>query len=112
MIRAEHPEYHLALADPTWEGEVDGVNPRLHLTLHEVIANQLWADDPPEVWQASRRLRDADVDRHDVLHELLSALVEHMHPALASGTPFDTDAYRRALNSLGRHTAGDKRPAR
>lgn len=31
LIQGEHPEYHEALADPGWEGEIDGVNPRLHL---------------------------------------------------------------------------------
>jgi hypothetical protein len=101
LIEGEHPECHQALADPAWEGEIDGVNPRLHLTMHEVIANQLWADDPPEVWQAARRLRDRGMDRHEVLHELIGVMVEHMHPTLARSEPFDSDAYRRTLNSLG-----------
>lgn len=101
LIEGEHPEYHEVLADPAWEGEIDGVNPRLHLTMHEVVANQLWADDPPEVWHAARRLRDRGMDRHDVLHELMGVLVEHMHPTLAGKEPFDLDAYRRALNGLG-----------
>jgi hypothetical protein len=94
----------LGLADPTWDGEIDGVSPRLHLTMHEVIANQLWADDPPEAWLAARRLRDQGVDRHEVLHELMGVMVEHMHPTLTCNEPFDPDAYRRALNGLGRDT--------
>ena len=101
LIEGEHPEYHQALADPAAEGEIDGVNPRLHLAMHEVIANQLWADDPPEAWQAARRLTERGMDRHDVLHELMGVMVEHMHPTLARHEPFDVDAYRRALNSLG-----------
>lgn len=102
LIEGEHPEYHQALADPLWDGEIDGVNPRLHLTMHEVIANQLWADDPPEVWQAARRLRDQGMDRHHVLHELAAVVVEHMHPVLARNEPFDSDSYARTLDSLGR----------
>jgi pRiA4b ORF-3-like protein/uncharacterized protein DUF1841 len=113
LIEGEHPEYHQVLADPAWEGEIDGVNPRLHLTMHEVIANQLWADDPPEAWHAARRLRDRGMDRHDVLHELLGVMVEHMHPVLARSAPFDSDAYRRALSGLGRDTvAMAARPSR
>jgi len=104
LIEGEHPEYHQALGDPAFGGEIDGVNPRLHLTMHEVIANQLWTDDPPEVWQAARRLRDRGMDRHDVLHELCGVLTEHMHPVLAQKEPFDLDAYRGELNSLGRDT--------
>jgi hypothetical protein len=45
------------------------------------------------------------MDRHDVLHELIGAMVEHMYPTLARHEPFDSDAYRSALNSLGRDTA-------
>ncbi|HEV2780802.1 MAG TPA: DUF1841 family protein [Actinophytocola sp.] len=102
LIKGEHPEYHEALADPSFEGEIDGVNPRLHLALHELIANQLWDGDPPEAWQAARRLRDGGMHRHDVLHELMAVATEHLHPALVRAAPFDVDAYRRALNALGR----------
>lgn len=102
LIEGEHPEYHQVLADPASDGEIHGVNPRLHLAMHEVIANQLWADDPPEAWQAARQLRDRGMDRHEVLHELLGVMVEHMHPALVRREPFDSDAYRHALTNLGR----------
>lgn len=112
LIKGDHPEYHQALADPTAEGEIDGVSPRLHLSMHEVIANQLWADDPPEAWRAARRLRERGMDRHDVLHELMGVLIEHMHPALARREPFDAHAYRRALNNLGRDAVATATPPR
>ncbi|WP_029536239.1 DUF1841 family protein [Saccharopolyspora spinosa] len=102
LIKGEHPEYHESLADPLFEGELDGHSPRLHLTMHEVIANQLWDDDPPEVWQAARRLRDQGMNRHDILHRLAAVLTKHMYPVLAKHEQFDTEAYRRALNELHR----------
>lgn len=102
LIKGEHPELHEALADPDIDTEAADFSPRFHLTMHEVIANQLWDDDPPEVWQAARRLRDQDVERHDILHALLEVMVTHMHPVLVDKKPFDTDAYRRDLNELGR----------
>lgn len=101
LIEGEHTEFHEALTDPSWEGEVDGVNPRLHLALHEIIVNQLWDDNPPQTWQAARRLRGRGKERHDILHELMGVAIEHMHPVLARHTPFDLDAYQRALNGLG-----------
>lgn len=101
LIKGEHPEYHDALADPSFDGEMDGHSPRLHLTMHEIIANQLWDNDPPEVWQAAQRLRDNGMDRHDILHELLGVMIEHMHPVLTNKVPFDGDAYRRDLDGLG-----------
>lgn len=103
LIKGEHPELHAALADPDFAPKAAGFSPRFHLTMHEVIANQLWDNDPPEVWQAARRLRDQGVDRHDILHRLLDLMVTHMHPVMVDEKPFDTDAYRRDLDDLGRH---------
>ncbi len=100
LIQAEHPEFAEYLADSSWQGEIDGTNPRFHLTMHEVIANQLWADEPPEVWRAAKRLREQGMERHDVLHELAGVMAEHMQPTLLRGEPFDEDAYRRALDGL------------
>jgi hypothetical protein len=111
LIKGEHPEYHEALADPLWDDDIDGVNPRLHLVIHEIVANQLWADDPPEAWQAAQRLRDQGLDRHDILHELMGAAVEHLHPVLAKSEPYDADGYRRSLNDLGRRDTARPRPS-
>jgi hypothetical protein len=47
LILAEHPEYHAVLADPMSDELVEGVNPRLHVALHQILANQLWDDTPP-----------------------------------------------------------------
>jgi hypothetical protein len=103
LIEGEHPEYHDALDDPFFEGEVDGVRPRLHCAIHEVVANQLWDDDPPEAWQAARRLRAAGEDRHEILHRLGELVVQHLHGALTSGQRVDVASYRRALDALGAH---------
>jgi hypothetical protein len=101
LIEGEHPEYHDALLDPAFEGEVDGVNPRLHLAIHEVVANQLWDDDPRQAWQAAKRLRDAGQDRHDILHALGGIIATHLHGALTGARQVDVGAYQRALDALG-----------
>ncbi len=100
LIEGEHPEYHQVLTDPSAGDEIGGVNPRLHLSIHEVVANQLWEDDPPEVWQATRRLQDRGVDRHEILHRLMAVAVDQLHGALTSGTAADTAAYARALERI------------
>jgi hypothetical protein len=100
LIEGEHPEYHAVLDDQGFEGEVDGVNPRLHIAIHEVVANQLWEDEPPEAWRAAKRLRDAGVDRHDILHQLGSVATGQLHGALTRGQPVDLGAYRQALDAL------------
>lgn len=101
FIEGEHPEYHAALADPDSD-TVDGVNPRLHITVHEIVANQLWDDDPPEVWQAARRLLDTGMGRHDVLHAIGEVLVGHLHGALTGSGPSDPARYVEQVDKLGR----------
>jgi Domain of unknown function (DUF1841) len=103
LIEGEHPEYHAALADPDSD-TVEGVSPRLHITMHEIIANQLWDDNPPEAWQAAQRLLACGADRHDVLHAIGHVLIPHLHTALA-GSSVDVEGYRVALDALGRTPA-------
>ena len=101
LIEGEHPEYHEALADPDAD-TVEGVNPRLHITVHEIIANQLWDDNPPEVWQAARRLLATGMDRHNVLHAIGEVLVEHLHGLLSGRGPTDPARYVEEIEKLGR----------
>jgi hypothetical protein len=113
LITGEHPEYHAALEDPFADAEIDGVNPRLHLAVHEMVANQLWDDDPPEAWRAAQRLLAAGMERHDVLHELAGVATELLWHALTDHRPVDLDAYRAALDALdARPAARPRRPVR
>ncbi|WP_147257823.1 DUF1841 family protein [Pseudonocardia hierapolitana] len=101
LIEGEHPEYHEALAEPESD-TVDGVSPRLHITVHEIVANQLWDDDPPEVWRSAKRLSATGMDRHDVLHAIGEVLVEHLHGALTGSGPSDPARYVEQIDILGR----------
>jgi hypothetical protein len=102
LILAEHREYRAVLADPMSDGLVEGVNPRLHVVLHRVIANQLWDDTPAEVWQAARRLLAQGHDRHTILHALAYELSQELYPALTGQHAPDPDmtAYRARLRAL------------
>ncbi|WP_219413227.1 DUF1841 family protein [Pseudonocardia nigra] len=100
LIRGEHPEYHDAPADPDPD-VVGGVNPRLHVAVHEIVANQLWDDDPPEAWQAAQRLLESGMDRHDALHAIGEVLVTHLHGVLTGRGPTNVAAYVTALKELG-----------
>ncbi len=102
LILAEHPELASAIEDDEDEVLVGGepLNPRLHITIHEIVANQLWADDPPEVWQTARRLLDAGYDRHEILHMIGSALTGEIWTLLHERKAADTIRYVRALEAL------------
>ena len=98
LIRAAHPEL-----DPELETMiVDGreMNPRLHLTVHEIVAAQLAEDDPPEVWATAQRLRRLGYGRHEILHMLGAAMTPQLWAALHDQREYDPDAHRAALAAL------------
>jgi len=50
------------------------VSPRLHLSMHKIVANQLWDDEPPQTRQTARRLLALGDERNDVPHMLGSVV--------------------------------------
>jgi hypothetical protein len=101
LILAEHPELATAI-ERGEEGIVVGgqpMSPQLHVTTHEVVANQLWDDDPPEVWQTAQRLLAAGYRRHAILHMLGSVFSRSAWHAL-QGEEYDRERYVRALEAL------------
>ena len=102
LITAEHPELRKSLDNDVREIHLgtNVINPRLHISMHEIVANQLWDDDPPEMWQTAVRLTEAGYERHEVLHMLASVVSEEVWNALAEHTPRDADRVRRALAAL------------
>lgn len=101
LMEARHPEWEEALARHE-EIIVDGepVNPTLHVSLHQIVARQLLADEPPETWQAVRRLAGLGYDWHNIMHMIAGLVSENMHRALTEHAPFDPADYARRLNAL------------
>jgi len=102
LIRAEHADFDRAIQEGHDEVELNGhlVNPRLHLTMHEVVANQLWDGNPAEAWPTVERLRRLGYERHDILHMLGSVVTEQLWTALETRKPSDPEKYARALAAL------------
>jgi hypothetical protein len=102
LIRAEHPALAEAIERGDEQIELDGqaMDPRLHLAIHEIVAKQLWDNDPPEVWRTARRLLDAGYERHEILHMLGSALAPTLWTLLHESAPAGTEGYVRALELL------------
>ena len=102
VIRSEHPEFEEALTSG-WR-EIDlgqgPMNPRLHLTMHEVVATQLWEDSPPEAWDTARRLLEAGYERHEILHMLSRPVSEQVWAAMHEQRPYDLAAHVAALRAL------------
>ncbi len=102
LIKAEHPELQEALGTGLREVRRanETMNPTLHIAMHEIVANQLWADDPPEMWQTAERLTAAGYERHKVLHMLGSVVSAQVWGALASNAPYDLERVRLELAAL------------
>lgn len=102
VIRHEHPEFEDALEDDV--GEIDlgygPINPRLHLTMHEIVATQLWDGEPPEVWETAVRLGAAGYERHEILHMLSRPVSDQVWAALRDQAPYDKARHVAALRAL------------
>lgn len=102
LLLAEHPELAEAIDADQDEIELEGVtmSPRLHLVMHEVVANQIWNNDPPEVWATALRLTEAGYERHEVLHMLASVVSADVYNILSATAPYDIARTRRELAAL------------
>jgi hypothetical protein len=114
LIEAEHADMLAALGG---RREIDNsgtkVNLKLHVSMHEIVVNQLWDGDPPETWEAAQRLLAQGYDRHDVLHVLAGVASGVAFRALRDG-PSTTDEdliaeMRSGMAALGRQVTGDNR---
>jgi hypothetical protein len=101
-ISHEHPEFEAALEDGLSEVDLGHgpINPRLHLAMHEIVGNQLWDGDPPEVWETAVRLRDAGYERHEILHMLGRPVSEQIWAALHKDQAYDRPRHLAALRAL------------
>ena len=102
LLEAQHPELEAALERGEEITTADGepMNPRLHVTLHLVVANQLLADDPPETWETVQRLAGLGYNWHNVMHLIMGPVTEDMYRVMTEHRPFDRADYVRRLAGL------------
>jgi hypothetical protein len=98
LIAAAHPDLDTESETALVDGQE--INPRLHLTIHEIVATQIVDDDPPEVWTTAQRLRKLGYGRHEVLHMLGAAMAPQLWDALQNQREYDRDAHCAALNAM------------
>jgi hypothetical protein len=113
LILADHPELRPAVENEIREIELQGqtVNPEMHITLHEVVANQLWDDNPPEAWKTAQRLLRMGYDRHEILHMLAWLVSERLWHALREHRPSEPELYEAALRQLPESWEAESRVA-
>lgn len=79
------PEDRAALLAETHRIEERGDSARLWEATRDVVAQQILADDPPEVWQVAQRLAAEGLDGPAVVRQLVIALLPVLIDPLGSG---------------------------
>jgi hypothetical protein len=102
LLEAQHLDMAEALERHEEMTGADGepFNPTLHVTLHQVTANQILADDPPETWQTVQRLAGLGYDWHSVMHLVMGPVTEAVYETMAAKRPFDRADYVQRLAEL------------
>ena len=102
-VLEQHPEYHHVFAEAGAEDvTIDGVNPFLHVTMHQVVENQIADNDPTQTAETLDALLTAGCDRHEAIHAIAAIVVEEIYEALKSRREYDRAAYVAALRELER----------
>ena len=100
----EHPEYYEVwdrLAELSDEELIqDEVDPILHVTIHQIVENQLAAKELPVVHETLERLVRSGLSRHEAIHAIGSVLCEEIWEILCQERPFDEERYERGLRQL------------
>jgi Domain of unknown function (DUF1841) len=101
LIEAQHPELSDALrSGEELVGDREPMNPRLHIAMHEIVANQLLANDPPETWLTVQRLARAGYDWHNIMHMIAAVVSDDLYAALTEEQQFDAADFVRRLARL------------
>jgi hypothetical protein len=95
LVIGEHSDFQASLAEDDLDEESF-----LQIAAHTTVVDQLWDDEPPELWQAAQRLLRRGLDRTQVLDELAGVLQQRLETGEGEGLEFDIDDYCRALDEL------------
>jgi hypothetical protein len=96
LVIGEHPEFQESLAEDELDEETF-----LAVAAHTAVVDQLWDNEPSEVWQAAQRLTGTGLERREVLDTLAGVLANHLEPGDGEGLEFDIDDYLADLEELG-----------
>jgi hypothetical protein len=78
----------------------EAARPRLHVTMHQIVARQILADDPPQTWQTVQRLAGLGYGWHAITHMIAGLVAEDVHAAMAEHRHPNPEGYARRLDQL------------
>ena len=92
------------------ELEQDGVNPVMHLVIHEAILTQI-DGDLPAVAEVYRALLAQSISQHEAIHQIGAVFMEEFYRTLKADRPFDETRYLLQLKQLVRGKSRPLHPA-
>jgi uncharacterized protein DUF1841 len=101
----DHPEYRDGVLDGSLPEEIldangELINPRLHLTMHAIVEQQLAADEPPGIAEIARQLADLGIAQHEIRHLISGPLAEQLWMMQSKGAQFDEAGYLEELRNI------------
>jgi hypothetical protein len=72
-------------------------NPFLHISMHQMVEDQLSANSPIEAAFFCETLEDKGLSRHDAIHFIIMILVRVIFDSASNQKPFDAPRYKRLL---------------
>ncbi len=72
-------------------------NPFLHISTHQMVADQLSANLPIEASLFCETMEDRGFSRHETIHFIIMILIHVMYAAASGKRPFDATRYKRLL---------------
>ena len=78
--------------------EADEDEEEQRLVLRATIVDQLWDDEPADVWQVVQRLQEGELDRDEIFERLIDALESSLLDS--ESLEYDADGYLEALAEL------------
>lgn len=100
-----HPEYAelWAHVDKLSRKQIErkyGVDPVLHVTLHQAIEKQIRDRNPPETGEVVLALTQQGVPRHEAVHRVMLVLADEVWDVLYKKQPLNYARYARKLQKL------------
>ena len=85
--------------------ERDGVNPILHLTIHQTIENQIAGGEPEQTGRTVEALMRQGLSRHEAIHRIGEVLADEIWHILSENRPFDEAGFVRKLRQIAKPEA-------
>ena len=100
-----HPEFEDSWSQgemAAYPQEINGqiVSPFVHTVLHTIVDSQLRTGQPECVEKTFKRLREQDMEEHEVLHAIIAVYADLHFSSFRQGKPFDQLDYESRLDYL------------